>query len=81
MSKITAVNARQQFADIINRSAYAKERIVLTRRGKDLAAVVPIEDLKLLEEIEDRIDLEAARKALKESGSIPWEKVKAELEL
>lgn len=78
MSKITAVDARQQFADIINRSTYAKERIVITRRGKDLAAVVPIEDLKLLEEIEDRIDLEAARKALKESGSVPWEKVKAE---
>jgi prevent-host-death family protein len=81
MSKITAVDARQQFADIINRSTYAKERIVITRRGKDLAAVVPIEDLKLLEEIEDRIDLEAARKALKESGSVPWEKVKAELGL
>jgi prevent-host-death family protein len=81
MSKITAVDARQQFADIINRSTYAKERIVLTRRGKDVAAVVPIEDLKLLEEIEDHIDLEAARKALKESGSVPWEKVKAELGL
>lgn len=81
MSKITAVDARQQFADIINRSTYAKERIVITRRGKDLAAVVPIEDLKLLEDIEDRIDLEAARKALKESGSVPWEKVKAELGL
>jgi len=81
MSKITAVDARQQFADIINRSTYAKERIVITRRGKDLVAVVPIEDLKLLEEIEDRIDLEAARKALKESGSVRWEKVKAELGL
>jgi len=81
MSKITAVDARHQFADLINRSTYAKERIVITRRGKDLAAVVPIEDLKLLEEIEDRIDLEAARKALKESGSVPWEKVKAELGL
>ena len=81
MSKITAVDARQQFADIINRSTYAKERIVITRRGKDLAAVVPIEDLKLLEEIEDHIDLEAARKALKESGSVPWKKVKAELGL
>ena len=81
MSKISAVDARQQFADIINRSTYAKERIVITRRGKDLAAVVPIEDLKLLEEIEDRIDLEAARKALKESGSVPWKKVKADLGL
>jgi antitoxin Phd len=81
MSKITAVDARQQFADIVNRSAYAKERIVLTRRGKDLVAVVPIEDLELLEEIEDHIDLETARKALKESGSVPWEKVKEELGL
>ncbi len=81
MSKITTVDARQQFADIINRSTYAKERIVITRRGKDLAAVVPIEDLNFLEEIEDRVDLEAARKALKESGSVPWKKVKAELGL
>jgi prevent-host-death family protein len=81
MSKITAVDARQQFADIINRSTYAKERIVITRRGKDLVAVVPIEDLKLLEEIEDRIDLEAARKALKESGSVPWDEVKTKLGL
>ncbi len=81
MTKVTTVNARQQFADIINKSAYAKERIVLTRRGKDVVALVPIEDLKLLEEIEDRLDIEAARKALKERGSIPWKKVKAELGL
>ena len=33
--------------------------------GKELAAVVPIEDVKLLEESEDRLDFEAAREALK----------------
>ncbi len=81
MSKVSTVEARDKLSTIINRAAFGKERVVLTRRGKELAAVVPIEDVKLLEELEDRLDLEAAREALKEEGSIPWEKVKAELGL
>jgi prevent-host-death family protein len=69
---------------VINRAAFGKERIVLTRRGKEIAAVVPIEDVKLLEELEDRIDLEEARAALAEAkskGTIPWEKIKTDLGL
>ncbi len=81
MAKVTTVDARQQFSDIVNRTAYGKERIVLTRRGKDVVALIPMEDLTLLEELEDRLDIEAARKALKEPGSVPWEKVKKDLGL
>lgn len=81
MTKVSTVEARERFSDIINRAAFGKERVVLTRRGKELAAVVPIEDMKLLEELEGRLDVEAARQALKEEGTIPWEKVKAELGL
>jgi prevent-host-death family protein len=81
MTKVSTVEARERFSDIINRAAYGKERVVLTRRGKELAAVVPIEDMKLLEELEDLMDLEAARQALKEEGTIPWERVKTELGL
>ena len=68
MDAIATGKARENFSDLVNRSAYGKERIVLTRRGKSVAAVVPIEDLELLEEIEDRLDVEAARKALAEPG-------------
>jgi antitoxin Phd len=81
MTKVTTVNARQQFSDIVNRTAYGKERIVLTRRGKEVVALVSIEDLNLLEELEDRLDIEAARKALKEPGSVPWAKVKKDMGL
>lgn len=81
MSKVSTVEARERFSDIINRAAFGKERVVLTRRGKELAAVVPIEDMRLLEELENYMDVEAARQALKEEGTIPWEKVKAELGL
>ncbi len=77
MGAIATGKARENFSDLVNRSAYGKERIVLTRRGKSVAAVVPIEDLELLEEIEDRLDVEAARKALAEPGeNLPLDDVK-----
>ena len=84
MSTVSTVQARGNFSDVVNRSAYGKERVVLTRRGKGIAAVVPIEDLRLLEAIEDRLDLEDIEKALanpKNKKAIPWNKVKKELGL
>jgi len=48
MMKISTVEARENFAELINRAAYGKNRIVLTRRGKPLAAVVPISDFEQL---------------------------------
>lgn len=46
-----------------------KERVILTSHGKELAAIVPVEDIKLLEELEeeDRRDIEAAQSAEKEA--------------
>ncbi len=58
---ITAAEARKQFSDVINRAAYGRERIVVTRRGKPVAAIIPPEDLALLEGIEEREPRVAAR--------------------
>jgi prevent-host-death family protein len=82
MKQVTTVDARAQFSEIINRAAFGKERVTLTRRGKEIVAVVPIEDMKLLEALEDKIDLEEARAALaeaKKKGTVSWDKVKAQL--
>jgi prevent-host-death family protein len=81
MPKLTASSARQNFSDIVNRAAYGRERIIVHRRKKPIAAVIPIEDLELLEKLEDEIDLKAAREALKEPGTIPWETIKKKLRL
>ena len=48
---MTAAGARSQFSEIVNRTAFGGERVVVTRRGKPLAALVPIDDLALLEEL------------------------------
>lgn len=41
--------ARAALADILNEVAYSKRRVVLVRRGKDVAALVPLEDLEKIE--------------------------------
>jgi prevent-host-death family protein len=78
MTRLNVSKAREEFPDIVNRAAYASERTIVSRRGKDLAALIPMEDLRLLERLAqeemNRIDTEDARAALKEAeknGSIP----------
>ena len=79
-NKISAADARKKFANIIHRVAYGKESFVLTRRGEPLAAIVSIDDLKLLQEIEEQGDIDDAWKARNEPGeNISWEKLREEL--
>ncbi|HEY3491018.1 MAG TPA: type II toxin-antitoxin system Phd/YefM family antitoxin [Candidatus Deferrimicrobiaceae bacterium] len=84
MKIVSTVKARETFSEVVNRAAFGKERVVLTRHGKGLAAVVPIEDLRLLEAIEDEQDIRDARKAQREiakKGTVPFADVKKELGL
>ena len=81
MATNPTVEDSARLSELIDRAADGKERIILSRRGVELAAVVPIEDVRFLRELEDRIDLEDARAALMEEGSISLEQFKAELGL
>lgn len=82
--RFSVVELKQSLGDVLNRAEYAGERFVIHRRGKDAAAVIPIEDLRLLERLireeEDRIDVAAAEAALEESDErIPLAQVLQQL--
>jgi prevent-host-death family protein len=81
MTRVSTTQARESLSDVINRVVYKGERIILERHGKDVVAMVPVEDLQLLEELEDRMDLEEARKRLNEPGRVPWKELKERLGL
>ena len=86
MTRLAAHKACENFSDTLDRVVNKGERIVLHRRGKNVAALVPVEDLALLEELEDRLDAEdfrAAKEEWKRDGkkTLPWEKIKADLGL
>lgn len=87
MTRVTVADARKDLAGIINRASYSHERTVITRRDTDVAAVISIDELKLLDALierwEDEQDVAEARDALLEAREdrIPWETLKSDLGL
>ena len=67
----------------LTRVVTKRERVVVHRRGKAVAALIPLEDLALLEELEDRLDVEEAERRLADPNEapIPYEQVQKELGL
>lgn len=63
---IAMTDARDNLADVVNKVAFGKTRISLTRKNKPVAYLVPIEDIELLEAIEDRLDILALDKMVDE---------------
>jgi prevent-host-death family protein len=80
---VSVSEARESFADLVNRAAYRQERILIARRGKPVAAIVPMEDIEALERFEDEMDLQLAREALanpENAVTYPLDEVEAELD-
>lgn len=79
---INITEARSKLGILVNEALFKGERTAICRNGKPAAVLVPVEDAALLAQLEDRIDLAAARKAMKEGGpDIPWEEVKKDFGL
>jgi prevent-host-death family protein len=84
MDRISATVARRELPELLNRVAYSNERLCLTRHGKDVACVVSMEEARLLDLIEERLDVHDALAALeevRELGAVSWEDLKHELGL
>ena len=84
MDDISTGDARKYLAELVNRVAYGKERVVLTRHGKQVCALVPMEDLSFLERIRDAATRSDVTDALEEHAggeSVAWTDLKRELGL
>ncbi len=84
MNSIPFSEARAHLTEIVNNITYQGKRFVLTKNGKQVAAFISIEDLTLLEELEDAVDLKAARKAkksLRKEKTVSWKDAKKDLGL
>jgi prevent-host-death family protein len=79
---MTIQDAKEKFTELLNHVAHGKERVILTRRGKELVALVSLEDLHFLESMQDKSDLHEAINAYKEaknSTSVTLETLKEDL--
>ena len=83
ITRITAQEAQDALPDLINQVVHNKKKpIIITRRGKEIAALISSESFALLQEIQNKQDLQDALDVLKkarEQGSVSVEKAKEEL--
>ena len=88
MTTISAEKARNSFSELVSHTAYSKDRVLITRHGKKMVAIVPVEDLEILEKFLDRLedeldleDIDAGLEQFRQGKTTPLEQVKKELGL
>ncbi len=54
MPEVSVAEIRSHLSELIAKSAYAGERFVITKRNKPIAALVSLEDLRIIEQHEQR---------------------------
>lgn len=79
--------ARRDLAEVLNRAVYRHERAIITRHDEDIAAIISIDELRLLdallERYEDEQDVADARGQILEAreDTVAWDDVKREFGL
>jgi prevent-host-death family protein len=86
MIRMPVTRARRTLSDVVSHVAFGGERVVLSRNGRDLAAIVPMDLYRLVELEEDRLDVAEMRRAKRESAArgekpLPYEEARKWLRL
>ena len=63
MTRVSISEMRKDIGNLVAEVAYGHRRLVVRKGKRDYAALVSMEDLRLLEEVERQGDLDAYRKA------------------
>ena len=54
MNKVSVANAKSRLSELIAKSAFNNEKWIITRRNKPIAALVSLDDLRIIEQHEER---------------------------
>ncbi len=53
LTSVSVSGLKDALSEFLNRAAYGRERIIIASRGKPKAAIIGIDDLRRLEELEE----------------------------
>jgi prevent-host-death family protein len=90
MTRLSAAQAQADLTGVLRRVESERERIILRRRGRDVAALIPMNEFKALERLrreeEDRADAAAFKRAKRQfekngERGVPLERIKKRLGL
>ena len=82
---ISLADLRARLGDLVTRISYQHDRVVITKHGKPVAALISASDMEKFQELEDWNDIQAAKAADRETkrhgGYVPLDTVLRELGL
>ena len=84
MKQVSTAETRKHMAELLNRAAYGGERFVVTRHGKELAAIVPLAEVDLLDKLRSLLDQKEFEQAVEEvrtADTRSWDEVRRELDI
>jgi len=81
MATLSMTEVRHDFSNVANRVIFGGERIYIKKNGKAALAMVPIADVEALEVLEDRLDIEAAKEAIKQGNFVDLDELIKQLKL
>lgn len=76
---VSVSRLKNELSEFLNQAAYGGKRIVVTSHDKPKAAVISVEDLELLKELEDAQSARETLAAYRAGETVSWEQVKAEM--
>ena len=82
LNTLSVTDLKNDFRKATGKVEHGQVRLVIERNNKAAFALIPIEDLELLQRVEDFIDAQAAEASMNDPRpSIPWQDLKARLGL
>jgi prevent-host-death family protein len=81
MTTITITEVRPLLRKLADRVCHRGERICVERNGEPAFVMVSYEDFEAIEALEEKIDIQEAKKALKKGKFVSLETLEAELDL
>ena len=75
IESVTATDARQHFASVINRAARKEARILIEKSGVPVAAIVSADDIERLDRLDSRL---AARREALDAMRAPFREIPVE---
>lgn len=67
-TKVTIAEGKKSFTRLVRQTQESKEGIVITKRGKPVAAIIPFEEYRKQQKVEAFLELVELRRKLASSG-------------
>ncbi len=73
LSSVSTNELRDSLSQTINRAAFGREPVLVTRRGRKIAAIISVVDLAFLEEMKEKLPVNQALIGSEMARRLYWE--------